>query len=271
MSIFLPAFWRPVGSAALLGYVIAACVPIGVQAQAAESGVALDVRPPIAKGIDAFPLPRGATPALDRVRATLTRLDKAALKAAADCEEDAKQTPGMTGDWSRTVSVTMAGPRLLSYFVGEDASCGGPHPNESPYAVVFDLRSGRQLDWLTVLPRSLAAKQASDLAVDGMTVAGANSGELRALLLSKAATGELPDGDCTPPADDIDGYFVFYPDGTHHTLKVMQTGLAHAIQGCGLERDLPLTTLRSQGFPSWFIDALAHAAPVPAAIPKISE
>jgi hypothetical protein len=144
------------------------------QARAANdsSAVQLKTLPPVTANVAAFPrLSAGAQPAIiERINKALTRGDGRVRKAATDClREDRKHA-----DWSRKVSVTMQGPRYVSFVASGEYFCGGAHPDSSTVALVFNLDTGMPADWAKLLPE-LAQHTGTDTAGDGSilgTVAG---------------------------------------------------------------------------------------------------
>ena len=78
------------------------------------------------------------------INTALQRLDRPAARAAHECRTEG---PPSSGYRSRAVSVTMAGPRFLSIVIVDDAFCGGAHPETATLSLVYDLRTGRPVDW----------------------------------------------------------------------------------------------------------------------------
>ena len=104
----------------------------------------------IRKGVDAWPLIVNlSTPATQRVNETLTRLNRRMVQSLHDCDADYEgwlKAAGhpedgqnqISADWSRTIKVTMAGPRFLSLVASDETFCGGAHPDSDVIAMVFD-------------------------------------------------------------------------------------------------------------------------------------
>jgi hypothetical protein len=111
------------------------CFAIGGLAFAASDvgSVKLKESPALMKDTDALPrLLSGAKPAvIETINALLARIDARALQAARDCLSE----PG--GDYSRSVSVTMQGPRFLSLVANDSFFCAGAaHPDSDTQTLV---------------------------------------------------------------------------------------------------------------------------------------
>jgi hypothetical protein len=92
-----------------------------------------------------------------RINATLAGLDADVVRNIKECRGDTRGTPAFPGYWKRSIALTMAGPRFLSFTVDDAVDCGGAHPNEAVWPVVFDLETGADPDWTRLLPRSWPA------------------------------------------------------------------------------------------------------------------
>ncbi len=99
-----------------------------------------------------------------RVNATLTRLNNELSKSLRDCDEGVVEFEKGAGepvetkdDLTRSVEVTMRGPRLLSLVATDEFFCGGAHPDDDLTVLVFDLKSGIQVDWSTLVAKSAGA------------------------------------------------------------------------------------------------------------------
>ncbi|HLI22853.1 MAG TPA: hypothetical protein VKV32_17150, partial [Stellaceae bacterium] len=123
-------------SAAILA-AIAGLLVFGAQAQAADSPVQLKPSPPIADSVPAFPRLVAAAddPAAQRINKALDKLDALTRQAIEDCRSNVDD--GADFDFERTVTVTMRGPRYLSFYVGGSQDCGGAHPDAGTSAFVY--------------------------------------------------------------------------------------------------------------------------------------
>ncbi len=137
------------------------------------------------RGVDAWPLiVHASTPAEARVNALLNRLNEHMAGSLRDCDANyrgwAKQVgQPLTGknavehDWERTIAVTMTGPRFLSIVAVDGyVFCGGAYPNRDTLAMVFDLTTGKPVNWMNLIGRSANASAYSDSNSDG-TIVGA--------------------------------------------------------------------------------------------------
>jgi len=97
--------------------------------------------------------------------------------------------------------------------------CAGPHPFDDLYALVFELRTGRLVDWAQVLPHDLAGRTVVGTAADGARIGIVTSPGLLALA-QRGAEAECADA----LRDDAAG-FVLWPaaDG----LTARPVGMSH--------------------------------------------
>src|SRR5437763_1517900 len=77
-----------------------------------------------------------ATPAPARINAGLARLDARWIAFRRQCRADGGAAHSET---SRTVTVTMAGPKVVSFLVAAQSYCGGAYPNSDAIALAYDL------------------------------------------------------------------------------------------------------------------------------------
>jgi hypothetical protein len=215
------------------------------QARAANdaSGVQLKKLPPVTANVAAFPrLAAGAQPAIiERINKALARGDGRVQKAATDClREDRRHA-----DWSRKVSVTMQGPRYVSFVASDEYFCGGAHPDSSTVALVFDLDTGTLADWAKLLPE-LVQHTGTDTAGDGSALGTIASEKLADLYRDTAKHGGS-DPDCADALKDTELNFILWPDAKQNALAVQPAGLLHVIAACGPALPIPVETLRSLG------------------------
>jgi hypothetical protein len=162
-----------------------------------RNSVSLEPIKQLRKGVDAWPLiVHASTPAEQSVNAILNRLNARMAKALKDCDGNyrdwAKQVDQpLTGknvaedDWERTITVTMTGPRFLSMVaIDSFVFCGGAHPDNDTLAMVFDLTTGRPVDWMKLIAKSANARAYSDSNSDGTTVGALIVPALRAMTLT---------------------------------------------------------------------------------------
>lgn len=86
---------------------------------------------------------------MHRVNQDLTRkLDRARLDAAF-----CRQGIGFTGgEWEEEQRVTLFNATILSIMRETNYSCGGPHPDASADPIVYDMRTGQELDLKNLFP-----------------------------------------------------------------------------------------------------------------------
>jgi len=216
------------------------------------------------KGVDLWPLiAMPATPAEERVNATLTRLNTRLAKAVKDCDASyadsfkdldaaANKKYPVSEDWSRTVNITMNGPRFLSLVASDAIDCGGAHPDNGQMAMVFDLTTGKPVDWTKMLAPAADAKPYTDTSTDGSTI-----GALIIPALKKMAVAAA-NSDCAGAFEDSQS-FQLWPDAEHGTLVAQPFDLPHVVQACGDEIDLTLAQARKLGFDESLLGAIAQA------------
>jgi hypothetical protein len=220
---------------------------------------------PLAKDIAA--MPQIAAPSDDaqrRINAALQRLDATVRAAAADCRKSAEGPDAADAGWSRSVEVAMAGPVYLSLVIRDDAFCGGAHPNTATMSIVYDLRSGRPVDWRKLLPSSLTGKVALAEGMDGTRMVTLASPQLQALYLKGYRKTELgTDPQCTDAvATDDPPASMVWLDARQGGLAV-QFDLAHVVQACANPVVIPAAVLRSEGADAGLVSAIdaAHSRP----------
>jgi hypothetical protein len=227
----------------------------------------------LSKGVEAWPLiVNPATPAEQRVNATLTRLNLRLAQALRECDAgalDEAKPMGTAGkgqdstseDWSRTIKVTMTGPRFLSLVATDEIDCGGAHPNSDVMAMVFDMTTGTPVNWPAQFPQSAGASSFVDLVGDGSKVGAL---VLPALLkmYAAAASEECKDAFQDPQS------FLIWPDAQHGTLVVQAFDLPHVTQACANEFGLTMEQARKLGFDESVLSAIEQAHHQIAATPK---
>jgi hypothetical protein len=225
--------------------------------------VKLKESPPLLKDTDALPrLLSGAKPAIiDTNNAILARLDAQELQAARDCLSE----PG--GDYNRSVSATMQGPRFLSLVATNSFFCAGAaHPDSETQTLVFDLATGRPVNWERLLPGKVHVKK-FDADIEAQDSFGRIvSSDAIWTLYKKAALGENHDQDCVEVFNEAKLDFSLYLDAKENAVAAREVGLRHARQACGTTLYLSGSTLKSLGASKELIDALnaAHSGPSPA-------
>ncbi|MBV8474120.1 MAG: hypothetical protein JO107_02430 [Hyphomicrobiales bacterium] len=226
----------------------AALAALTGSAYALESPIALTAPAPLAAGVDAFPKLSAHDAIAGKINAALVKLDQRVRKARAECftSKDA--------DWSRSISVTLRGPRFLSYLVADSMSCGGPHPDASIFALVYDLKNGAPVDWAALLPKSLVERTSLATAADGAAIGVVASKTLTSLYV--AGLGKDTDPDCKQALSETDLDFVVWPDAEAKGLDIQTVSLPHVVQACADVVTIGVEKLRELGVAPSLIEAL---------------
>ena len=201
-----------------------------------------------ATSVSAFPrIAAPRTPATAKINAALTRLDRRWSDFAREC-----RSGGKDNEASRRVRATLTGPRFLSLVARDEESCGGAHPDNSTLALVYDLGSGRPVDWREMLGPRLAAETTTDTVIDGTTIGMVGSDALRGLYVR----ARKPDKNCADVLADPSLHFVAWLDGKRRGLAI-EPVLPHAVAACGDDVTIPLAGLRRLGADPALTSALA--------------
>jgi hypothetical protein len=201
-------------------------------------------RPQIQKGVDALPRIAAPNAAEAKINAALDRQDLWARKAAEGCSE-----PDMF--WERTVEVTKRGPALLSVFVSESAGCGGVHPYNEFFPLVYDLRTGDAVKWSKVFPKERIEEVNSELS-DDMPMTIVRSKDLQAFYGAHYQSR----ADCTKEDVAEMTQFLLYPDEKANALEIFPTGLPQVSRVCADSLSLDAKTLASLGVSQQWRDAI---------------
>lgn len=193
-------------------------------ARAEEAAVVLTAPAPLAKDVAAFPKLAAHDAIADKINAALVKLDDRVRKARADC------VTSDNAEWSRSIEVTMRGPRYLSYLVSDSLFCGGAHPDASSFALVYDLTTGVPVDWAKLLPRPVVERASLDTAADGTRIGVVGSKTLTALYV--AGLGKDVDASCKEALGDADLNFVLWLDAEARALAMQTNSLPHSAQAC---------------------------------------
>jgi hypothetical protein len=231
----------------------AACLLAAPISAAAERAVTLATPGPVRGNIAAMPqIADPSDEAERRINAALQRLDINVLKAADDCKG---------GDWTRVVDAPMRGPGFLSLVITDSYSCDdAAHPDASTASIVYDLASGKPVNWAHLLPPSLTGKQ--DLADEGgskfvtlaskklfaLYMAGYTDGGATGQDLQQCKDALKESGD--PPAANV------WLDAKAGGLAV-EIELPHAVAACEDVVVIPADRLRAEGAQPALLKALA--------------
>ncbi len=215
---------------------------------------------PILKGVAAMPLI--ADPVDDaerRVNAAVRQLDVRVRKEAVTCK-----TPSGASGWERTVDVPMRGPSFISFVIKDSAFCGGAHPATATMSIVYDLRTGRPVDWTRLLPPSMTGTVKLTIGMDKTKVVTLASRRLYALYIAGYDLGDGTAEDrasCKEAVQQIGGDppdMMVWLDARRGGLAV-QYDLSHVVQNCAVPVVIPVATLRADGAQPALLDALALA------------
>lgn len=244
----------------------AALVCMSVTASGADRVVTLRTVAPVAKGIAAMLLiDAPANEAERRINAALPRFDANVRKAVAECRKGS----GKNFDWSRSVEATMRGPGFLSFTIGDNAFCGGAHPNSATQAIVYDLATGKPVDWTTLLPSSLTGTLSLQAGMDDTKTVALASKKLFDIYLKLyrpvSAGGKETDEDreCREAVkmagSDAPPPMSAWLDAKQGGLAV-QFDLAHVVQACADAVIIPVAMLKAEGAKAALTDALEAAS-----------
>ena len=198
----------------------------------------------IRKGVAA--LPRIATPntAEAKINAALDRQNLWVRKAAEACS-------GPDMFWKRVVEVTKSGPALLSVLVSDSADCGGVHPFDETFPLVYDLRTGDAVRWDKVFPEG-RAEEVNTSSNDGMPWITIRSKRLQALYVAMYKSH----GDCSIEVVAEVTEFHLYPDEKANALKIFPAGLPQVAHACASSVALGAKELQTLGFSQQWQDAI---------------
>lgn len=243
----------------------AVLVPGSLALAQAQDSVNLEPMKQLRGGVDAWPLiSHPSTLAERHVNDALNRLNENMARTLKDCDTsyrnwaDQVHQP-LTGknavghDWERKITVTMTGPRFLS-IVAIDGYifCGGAHPDRDTLAMVFDLTTGRPVNWMNLISKSADASAYSDSNSDGTTVGALIVPALRAMTLAKA------DKECKDAFRNPQSYQL-WPDAKSGTLTAEPFGLPHVVAACADDLALTADEARRVGFEETLLSAIAQA------------
>ena len=243
--------------------ILSLAMPAQIRSPRSEARGTVELVPqrPLAKDMAAFPRVKSnaaVSPAIAaKINASLQRLDAAVSSAASACEDNASegQPKRATNVWVRRVDVTMTGPAYLSVQATDISFCGGAHPDGSMFPMVYDLRTGRPVDWMKLLPA--AAQWDTDQAADGTTVGYVMWKPLHDMALQHA-NRQCHDVLQDDTAAILKG-FTLALNGPNGILVATAFGLPHAIAACAVPIAISAEEARRLGVSSEVTDALVAA------------
>ena len=193
-----------------------------------------------------------------KMNAAFAKLDVRVAGAAADCRKSYREQVHKSGKdaWTRSVQVTMRGPRYLSLVATDSYDCGGAYPNDGLILpLVYDLTTGGAVNWLTLMPPG--PKSGIDSAGDG-SVIGAVQWKVLTDMARKDAQPECRDAFATE--DEVS--FVLWLDARAGAVEAQPSSFPHAEAGCADAVEIPVAEARTMGFKAELVDALAAAGKV---------
>ena len=223
------------------------------------SGVSIQHGPTLRSGVQALPhIAKPVNAATARVNSAVDRLNKGMSAQLADCDSGYRvwartvkdRRPDTRGDWERTVDVTMAGPGFVSYVATDETFCGGAHPNSYTMALVYDLNTGRPVNWLKLLKTGDATGELSG-ALDETKV-----GLLHSPKLHKLFAG-MSDKECQEDLEEDSSGFALWPDASQGQIMFALPDLPHAIAACGAPMAMSASQATAMGLNAELTDALA--------------
>jgi hypothetical protein len=217
-------------------------------ARADDGSVGLTAPAALAADVAAFPKLVAHDAIAGKINAALVKLDQRVRKARVDCLKS------KDADWSRSIEVTMRGPRYLSYLVSDSLSCGGAHPDASSFALVYDLTTGVPVDWAKLLPKPIVETTSLDDAADGAKIGVVASKTLTALYV--AGLGKDADPSCKDALSETDLTFVLWLDRETKALAMQTVSLPHGVQACADTVTIGVAKLRELGAAPSLIEAL---------------
>jgi hypothetical protein len=225
-------------------------------AEAADGPVQLKPSATIAKGVAAFPriVTTPDDKAAQRINQALDKRDVQAKNEIKDCRSNVSKASD--ADYERTVTVTMRGPRYLSFLANDSADCGGAHPDTSDMALVYDLGTGSPVNWQHLLPKAMVQSVSTDTVIDGTNIGYLTSRTLQDLYLKAASP---IDPDCKDVLNDPDLNLSLWPDAKEDGIAVEPGDLPHVVIACADTMVIPTATLRPLGVDAALLDAIDAA------------
>lgn len=188
------------------------------------------------------------------INAALRRENARVLNAAAECRASLREQGGRRSQdgWHRSVSIGMAGPRFLAFDLTDNYFCGGAYPTDGQTSLVFDLATGKPVNWLIFFPPG--AEGRLNTAGDGATLGLVAWPELT----RRAAVQAQPE--CREALADAEysGFSVTL-DARDATLVATPAEFPHVIQACAEPIHLGAAELRQLRFSPVLIGALLAA------------
>ena len=226
------------------GFCLGAVLLLPANWSVAQKPLKLMSGPQIRMGVAALPRIAAPNAAEAKINATLDRQDVWAKKAAEACS-------GPDMFWKRVVEVTKSGPALLSVLVSDSADCGGVHPFDETFPLVYDLRTDNAVRWDKVFPKG-TAEEVDTSSNDSMPWTTIRSKRLQALYVAMYKSR----GDCSTEVVAEVTEFHLYPDEKANALKVFPAALPQAAHPCASPFALGAKELQALGVSQQWRDAI---------------
>lgn len=205
-------------------------------------------------------LPRVVAPdnaATRRINAALAAGDRAFEAMTASCRAASPHPYA-----KRKVKVTARGPALLAFVTEDQTDCGGVYPNTGTLALVFDLASGRFVDWTRWLPTGAVASRQEEAGTD-FTLGTIAWPPLKTAYLARyrttpalaAAVGRDNIETCAGVVTD-DNDFILWPNSHARALVAQPVGLPHAAAACEVPVAFDAAALKALGLTPAAITAI---------------
>jgi hypothetical protein len=172
---------------------------------------------------------------------------------------ECRATGGKDSEWTRTIEVTMRGPRYLSLLATDNFSCGGPHPDYSLVALVYDLATGAPVNWKRLLPAALAQDTRTDTAGDGTVLGEVVSPALLTRVVEAARAEPMSDPECPDALVESTRGFLLWPDAQAGGIVAQPVGLPHAVDACANPIVIATPEMRKLGIDAGLVDAIEQA------------
>jgi hypothetical protein len=202
------------------GFCLGAVLLLPANWSIAQKPLKLVSGPQIRQGVAALPRIAAPNAAEAKINAALNRQDIWVRKAAEACS-------GPDMFWKRDVEVTKSGPALLSVLVSDSGDCGGVHPFDETFPLVYDLRTGNAVRWDKVFPKG-RAEDVYTSSNDGMPWITIRSKRLQALYVANYKSH----GDCSIEVVAEVTEFHLYPDEKASALMIFPARLQQVVHPC---------------------------------------
>jgi hypothetical protein len=218
---------------------------------------ALRTSPDLAQGVQAFPRLDGNSKAAVAINRALDEADAQVAEEAKSCVEDSDGK----GSWNRNVEVTLKSARFISFLAHDDFYCGGPYPDTSILALVYDLQTGAPVDWKRLIP-GVSEQSNKAEAADEAPLRTISSPALLALFNEASArSGGDPDCKDALAADsDEPTQLLVWPDANTKGLAIAIPGLPHAASVCGAPVTIPADKLKAMRADAGLIEDIEAAS-----------